>query len=65
MNAIAPGEIMTDILSPGSEEAILPQIPLGRFGTPDEVADTIFFLCSDAAQYLNGSEIHINGGQHV
>ena len=65
VNAIAPGEIMTDILSPGSEEAILPQIPLGRFGTPDEVADTIFFLCSDAAQYLNGSEIHINGGQHV
>ena len=65
VNAIAPGEIMTDILSPGSEEAILPQIPLGRFGTPDEVAETIFFLCSDAAQYLNGSEIHINGGQHV
>ena len=65
VNAIAPGEIMTDILSPGSEEAILPQIPLGRFGTPDEVANTIFFLCSDAAQYLNGSEIHINGGQHV
>ena len=63
--AIAPGEIMTDILSPGSEEAILPQIPLGRFGTPDEVAETIFFLCSEAAQYLNGSEIHINGGQHV
>jgi NAD(P)-dependent dehydrogenase (short-subunit alcohol dehydrogenase family) len=65
VNAIAPGEIMTDILTPGSEAAILPQIPLGRFGTPDEVAETIYFLCSDSAKYLNGSEIHINGGQHV
>ena len=65
VNAIAPGEIITDILTPESESAIMPQIPLGRFGTPDEVAETIFFLCSDSAQYLNGSEIHINGGQHV
>ena len=65
VNAIAPGEIKTDILSPESETVILPQIPLGRFGNADEVADTIFFLCSDQAQYLNGSEIHVNGGQHV
>jgi len=65
VNAIAPGEILTDILSPGSEDAILPQIPLGRFGKPEEVAETIYFLCGDKAQYLNGSEIHINGGQHV
>ena len=61
VNAIAPGEIKTDILSPESETVILPQIPLGRFGNADEVADTIFFLCSDQAQYLNGSEIHVNG----
>ena len=65
VNAIAPGEIETGILSPDSEETILPQIPLGRFGSPDEVADTIFFLCSEQAKYLNGSEIHVNGGQHV
>ena len=65
VNAIAPGEIKTDILSPDSETTILPQIPLGRFGNADEVADTIFFLCSEQAQYLNGSEIHVNGGQHV
>ena len=65
VNAIAPGEIKTDILSPDSETAILPQIPLGRFGDANEVADTIFFLCSDQAKYLNGSEIHVNGGQHV
>jgi NAD(P)-dependent dehydrogenase (short-subunit alcohol dehydrogenase family) len=65
VNAIAPGEIKTDIMSPDSEATIIPQIPLGRFGNADEVADTVFFLCSDQAKYLNGSEIHVNGGQHV
>jgi NAD(P)-dependent dehydrogenase (short-subunit alcohol dehydrogenase family) len=65
VNAIAPGEIKTDILSPDSEAAILPQIPMRRFGTADEVAETIFFLCSDQANYVNGAEIHVNGGQHV
>ena len=65
VNAIAPGEIKTDILSPDSEAAILPQIPMRRFGTADEVAETIFFLCSAQANYVNGAEIHVNGGQHV
>ena len=65
VNSIAPGEIKTEIISPKSEEIILPNIPLGRFGTPEEVAQTIYFLCSDMSQYLNGSEIHVNGGQHV
>ena len=65
VNAIAPGEIMTEILSPGSEEAMLPGIPLGRFGTSEEVAETIFFLCNDSAAYINGAELHVNGGQHV
>ena len=65
VNAIAPGEILTGILSPGSEEAMLPSIPLGRFGTSEEVAETIFFLCNDSAGYINGAELHVNGGQHV
>ena len=65
VNAMAPGEIKTDIVSPDSEAAILPQIPMQRFGTADEVADTIFFLCSEQANYVNGAEIHVNGGQHV
>lgn len=65
VNAIAPGEIKTDIISPESEKLITPKIPLGRFGTPEEVAQTIYFLCSDMSHYLNGSEIHVNGGQHV
>ena len=65
VNAIAPGEIDTSILSPGTEEKIIPQIPLGRLGTPDEVARVIYALCAETASYVNGAEIHINGGQHV
>ena len=65
VNAIAPGEIDTSILSPGTAEKIIPQIPLGRLGTPDEVARVIYALCAETASYVNGAEIHINGGQHV
>ena len=64
VNAIAPGEIDTAILSPGTEK-IVGTIPLRRLGTTAEVADIIFFLCSNQAAYVTGSEIHINGGQHV
>ncbi|TIX01938.1 MAG: SDR family oxidoreductase [Mesorhizobium sp.] len=64
VNAIAPGEIDTAILSPGTEK-IVETIPLRRLGTTAEVADIIFFLCSQQASYVTGSEIHINGGQHV
>ncbi len=64
VNAIAPGEIDTAILSPGTEK-IVETIPLRRLGATAEVADIIFFLCSEQASYVTGSEIHINGGQHV
>jgi NAD(P)-dependent dehydrogenase (short-subunit alcohol dehydrogenase family) len=64
VNAIAPGEIDTAILSPGTEE-IVKHIPLRRLGSPEEVAKTIYFLCSEQASYVNGAEIMINGGQHV
>ena len=64
VNAIAPGEIDTSILSPGTEK-IVETIPMRRLGQTSEVADTIFYLCSDASTYVSGSEIHINGGQHV
>jgi NAD(P)-dependent dehydrogenase (short-subunit alcohol dehydrogenase family) len=64
VNAIAPGEIETAILSPGTEK-LVEQIPLRRLGQPEEVAATIFFLCSDASAYISGTEIEINGGQHV
>jgi NAD(P)-dependent dehydrogenase (short-subunit alcohol dehydrogenase family) len=65
VNAIAPGEIKTDILSPETEAVLAPTIPMRRIGTPDEVAKVVFFLCSDAASYVTGDELHINGGQHV
>jgi NAD(P)-dependent dehydrogenase (short-subunit alcohol dehydrogenase family) len=65
VNAIAPGEIDTSILSPGTEKIVEQQIPMHRLGTPDEVAKIIYVLCTDTASYVHGAEIHINGGQHV
>ncbi|BCJ90223.1 oxidoreductase [Terrihabitans soli] len=64
VNSIAPGEIDTSILSPGTEK-IVEQIPLQRLGRPEEVASAIYFLCSEQSTYVNGAELHINGGQHV
>ena len=65
VNAISPGEIDTSILSPGTEKIVEEQIPMRRLGKPAEVAKAIYFLCSDASSYVNGAEMHINGGQHV
>lgn len=64
VNAISPGEIDTAILSPGTEK-IVENIPLRRLGEPEEVAKAIYFLCTDQSSYVNGAELHINGGQHV
>ena len=64
VNAIAPGEVKTAILSKGTEK-IVSDIPMKRLGLPEEVADTIFYLCSEHASYVSGAEIEINGGQHV
>ena len=64
MNAISPGEIDTTILSPGTERLIA-NIPMRRLGLPEEVAKAIYFLCTDQSSYINGDELHINGGQHV
>jgi len=64
VNAIAPGEIETEILSPGTAD-LAKAIPLRRLGRPEEVARTIYFLCSSESSYISGVEIEINGGQHV
>ena len=64
VNAIAPGEVETDILSEGTDQ-IVKKIPLRRLGLPEEVANTIYFLCSNESSYISGAELHINGGQHV
>lgn len=64
VNAIAPGEIETSILSPGTEK-IVEGLPLRRLGQPSEVADVIWFLCTDQSSYVTGTEIEVNAGQHV
>ena len=64
VNAIAPGEVETQILSPGTEK-IVKNLPLRRLGNPREVADVIWFLCSDQSSYISGTEIEVNGAQHV
>ncbi len=64
VNAIAPGEIVTAILSPGTDK-LVEQIPMRRLGTPEEVARTIYYLCTSESSYVTGVEIEINGGQHV
>ncbi len=64
VNAIAPGEIETDILSPGTAE-MATEIPLRRLGKPEEVARTVYYLCTPESSYISGVEVEINGGQHV
>ncbi len=64
VNAIAPGEIETNILSEGTDK-IVKTLPLRRLGQTNEVADAIYFLCSEQSSYVTGTEILINGGQHV
>ncbi len=65
VNAIAPGEIDTAILSPGTDTIVQNNIPMRRLGTVDEVADLIEFLCSEKSSYITGAEIAIDGGQRV
>ena len=64
VNAVAPGEIETAMLSPETA-VLLPRIPLHRLGVPADVAGTIFFLCSEDAAYVTGTEIFVNGCQHI
>ena len=64
VNAIAPGEIETSMITKNSQH-LIKQIPMGRFGKPEEVASVIFSMCSEAFSYVNGTEIQINGGQTV
>ena len=65
VNAVAPGAIdtkMNDNLTDSDKEALCEEIPLGRFGTPEEVAKAIVFLASNGASYITGQILGINGG---
>jgi 3-oxoacyl-[acyl-carrier protein] reductase len=65
VNCVAPGFIatdMTDVLPEAQRATLLAQIPLGRLGSPDEVADAVAFLASSRAGYITGEQLHVNGG---
>ena len=68
VNSVCPGLVATDIrvgLSDERERAIWETIPMKRPGTTREIADTICFLASDAASYITGEDIDVNGGSHM
>lgn len=68
VNCVAPGFIatdMTDSLPDAQKTALLGQIPLGRLGAPEEIADAVAFLASPQAGYITGTELHVNGGMFM
>ena len=68
INAVAPGFISTDMTENNkgvNADYLVKEIPLGRFGKPEEVASLISFMCSDGASYITGQTIHINGGLYM
>ena len=68
VNVVAPGFIqtdMTDELTEDQKAATLANVPAGRLGNPDEIAAAVTYLASDAAAYVNGETIHVNGGMYM
>lgn len=68
VNTISPGYIATDMVMAVPEkirEAIIAQIPVGRLGDPGEIAATVAFVASDAAGFMTGSDLSVNGGQYM
>ena len=68
VNAVAPGYIKTDMTESLPEkvrDAFLEQIPLKRIGEPKDVAEAVYWLCSEAAGYITGQVIHVSGGLYM
>jgi 3-oxoacyl-[acyl-carrier protein] reductase len=68
VNAVAPGFIDTEMTTSMSDKAkayFLQQIPMGRIGQPEEVAEVVYWLCSEGASYITGQVIHVNGGLYM
>jgi 3-oxoacyl-[acyl-carrier protein] reductase len=68
VNAITPGFVETDmtgVLSPPVKEDLMKQIPLGRFGKPEDIANAVFFLVSEMGSYVTGHVLSVNGGMYM
>jgi 3-oxoacyl-[acyl-carrier protein] reductase len=65
VNAVSPGFIKTEMTRELPLDKILPTIPLGRIGTVQEVASVVTFLCSEAASYITGQVLSVNGGVYM
>ena len=68
VNCVAPGFIatdMTEVLPEAQKDALMAQIPLGRLGAPEDIAEAVAFLASSRAGYITGSELHVNGGMFM
>lgn len=68
VNAVCPGFIETDMVAALSDEIkenLIKQIPLGRFGTAEEVADTVVFICKPSGAWYTGAQFSMNGGQYM
>jgi 3-oxoacyl-[acyl-carrier protein] reductase len=65
VNAVSPGFIETEMIAELPTERILPMIPMGRVGKPEEVAEVVGFLCSEKASYITGQVISVNGGAYM
>jgi len=63
INAVRPGPTDTEIHEPGRLARIAPQLPMGRPGEPDEIAESVLFLLSDAASYITGAVLNVSGGR--
>ena len=68
VNVVAPGFIFTDMtgaLGEAQKTALLAQVPLGRLGSPDDIAAAVAFLCGPEAAYITGETLHVNGGMYM
>jgi 3-oxoacyl-[acyl-carrier protein] reductase len=68
VNAVAPGFIETDmtgVLTDGVRDELLKEIPLNRFGSPEDIANAVYYLVSDLGSYVTGQVLSVNGGMHM
>jgi len=68
VNCVAPGFIETDMtraLGPEQAKKLVENVPLGRLGRVEDVAQAVLYLCSPAAGYVTGATLHVNGGMHM